>query len=146
MNEPRDIGHLHEQLDELFEDLWRVPRFIRPRRGFRPAVDVFRTDDPLELNVVVDLAGVDPDSVRVILHERTLVIAGERPRSTSCPRSYYHLEIQYGSFERRITFPEGIDVGAVRASYERGLLTVVLPVAETPAPAARTAIPVRRQS
>jgi HSP20 family protein len=144
VNAPRDIGNLHDQIEELFEDLWRVPRFIRPRRGFRPAVDVFRTDDPLELNVVVDLAGVDPDSVHLILHGRTLVIAGERPRPTSCPRSYYHLEIQYGSFERRVTFPEGIDVEAVRASYGRGLLTVVLPVAKTSAPATRTAIPVRR--
>ena len=141
------MERFREEVEQLFEDLWRVPRFARPRRGFRPAVDVFRTEDPHELNVVVDLAGVDPDSVHVILQERTLVIAGERPRPhPSCPGSYYHLEIQYGTFERSLTFPDPVDAEGVRATYERGLLRIILPVAARPAPGVRTAIPVRRQT
>jgi HSP20 family protein len=146
VNEPRDIGHLHQQLEELVEDLWRVPHFIRPRRGFRPAVDLFRTEDPLELNVVVELAGVDSESVHVVVSDRTLLVAGERPRPHSqCARSYYHLELQYGSFERRITFSESVDVRGARASYEHGLLTIVLPVVKRPASGKKASIPVRRQ-
>lgn len=141
------MERLRDELEQLFGELWRGPRFAGARPGFRPAVDVFKTEDPLELNVVVELAGVDPDSVHLVLHERTLAIAGVRPRpQPSCPRSYYHLEIQYGPFERRITFPEAIEAEGVRASYEHGLLTVVLPIADAPVQGVRTAIPVRRQA
>ena len=140
------MGRLHEELTELFDDLWRVPHFVHARRGFRPAVDVFRTEDPLELNVIVELAGVDPESVRVALRERTLLVAGQRPRPRpSCARSYYHLELQYGSFERRITFSESVDAHGARASYEHGLLTIVLPVVKTPTPGVKASIPVRRR-
>jgi HSP20 family protein len=141
------MGRLHEELEQLFDDLWRVPRFAGARRGFRPEIDVFRTEDPRELNVVVDVAGVDLEHVHVVVSDRTLVVTGERPREhPQCPRSYYHLEIQYGPFERRIALPESVDAGAARAEYERGLLTIVLPVAERPVPAAKASIPVRRQS
>ena len=141
-----DIERLHEELEQLFDDLWRVPRFAGARRGFRPAVDVFQTENPLELNVVVDLAGVDPEHVHVVAAEGVLVIAGDHPRPQSeCPRSYHHLEIQYGPFERRISLPENVDSEAARAEYRHGLLTIVLPLAEKPAPPLRAAIPVRRE-
>ncbi len=139
-----DIERLHEELEQLFDDLWRVPRFAGARRGFRPAVDVFQTTDPLEVNVVVDLAGVDPEHVHVVVAEGTLVVAGDRPRpQPECPRSYYHLEIQYGPFERRVSLPQNVDSAAARAKYARGLLTIVLPLVEKPAPPVRAAIPVR---
>lgn len=141
------MGRLHEELEQLFDDLWRVPRFAAARRGFRPEIDVFRTEDPPELNVVVDVAGIDPEHVHVVISDRTLVVTGERPREQhQCPRSYYHLEIQYGLFERRIALPESVDTAAARAEYTRGLLTIVLPVADQPMPAARASIPVRRPS
>ena len=55
----RDVERLQE-IEELFADLWQVPRFAGLRHGFRPAVDCFVTDDPHQLNVVVELAGIDP--------------------------------------------------------------------------------------
>src|SRR3954468_17980488 len=80
---PRDIDRLQREIEELFSDLWQVPRFTGSRRGFRPAVDVFRTEDPPELRVVVEIAGVKPDSLQLATSGRTLVIAGERPRLQS---------------------------------------------------------------
>ena len=141
----RDIERLHEELEQLFDDLWRIPRFVGVRRTFRPELDVFRTEDPLELNVVVDVAGVDPEQMQIVVSDRTLVVKGERPRERpECPHSYYHLELQYGPFERRITLPESVDASGARAEYERGLLRIVLPVVKKPASAARASIPVQR--
>ena len=57
----RDVRLIHEELEELFADLWQVPRFAGLRRGFRPHVDCYRTDDPPAVTVVVDLAGIDPE-------------------------------------------------------------------------------------
>ena len=42
----RDIDRLQGEIEELFADLWQVPRFTGMRRGFRPAVDCFHTTEP----------------------------------------------------------------------------------------------------
>jgi HSP20 family protein len=145
VSERRDIERLHEELDQLFDDLWRVPRFGRPRSGFRPHVDVMRTADPDELRVVVDLAGVDPEKVHLLVVESTLVIAGVRPKPLSqCAGSYYHLEIERGPFERRIALPERVNATEASATYERGLLTIVLPMTAKAPPPAKASIPVTR--
>jgi HSP20 family protein len=146
MSERRDIQHLHDELEQLFDDLWRLPRFGRPRRAFRPHVDVFRTTDPDEVTVVVDLAGVDPDQTHVVVSDSTLVVAGVRPRrEPECPRSYYHLEIEHGPFERRIALPQDVDAEQATAAYERGLLTIVLPITARAAAPVKASIPVTRR-
>jgi HSP20 family protein len=140
----RDIGRLQDDLEELFAELWPGPRFAGVRRGFRPHVDVFRTDEPPSLTIVAELAGVDPKAVELVLLEQTLVIAGRRARPHLDRRpSYYQLEIEDGVFERRIVLPEAVEASAVRATYERGLLTIVLPIAAQSPPNLRVSIPVR---
>jgi HSP20 family protein len=127
---PREIDRLQREIEELFADLWQVPRFTGSRRGFRPAVDVFRSENPAELRVVVDLAGVAPESVQLATSARTLVIAGERPRTGA--GTYQQLEIEYGRFQRTVQLPADVETTRARASYEHGLLTIVLPVATGP--------------
>ncbi len=128
----------------MFTELWHGPRFSGVRRGFRPKIDVIRTEEPAELRVVVDLAGVDPADVHVVVAEQALVVAGERRRPHPDRRlSYYRLEIEYEHFERRIALPEPIDPDRARATYERGLLVIVLPVAPAAKPRERVSIEVR---
>jgi len=74
---------LQAEIEELFSELWQVPRFAGLRRGFRPMVDSYRTDDPPELTVVVEIPGIDPKSLTIVVSERTLAIAGERIRDRS---------------------------------------------------------------
>ena len=64
MTSRRDIDKLQEEIEELFADLWQVPRFASAHRGFRPNVDAFHSDDPHELTVIVELPGVDPQSLQ----------------------------------------------------------------------------------
>lgn len=138
---PRD---LHSELEDVFNELWHGPRFGVPRRGFRPHIDVMRTDDPDELLVVVDLAGVEPDDVQIVVNERALVIAGQRRRLSPDQRLSYHLlEIEHGPFERRIGLPVDVDPAGARATYDRGLLTVTLPVTSKPPRQGRITITVR---
>jgi HSP20 family molecular chaperone IbpA len=42
---------------ELAAEIWRLRRFGGLRSAFRPEVDLYRTEDPPELTVVVELAG-----------------------------------------------------------------------------------------
>ncbi|HEY6052841.1 MAG TPA: Hsp20/alpha crystallin family protein, partial [Gaiellaceae bacterium] len=126
----REIDRLHDEIQELFAELWQVPRFSGMRHGFRPQVDAYRTADPTCLTIVVELPGVDPDAVQVVVSDRTLVIAGERPRPRVEGQVWQQLEIEYGPFQRRIALPEDVDPAEATADYENGFLTIVMPVVE----------------
>ena len=57
---------------------------------------------------------------------------------------YQQMEIEYGAFQRTIQLAVDIDVEGASADYERGLLTVTLPIAERPARPQAVSIVVRR--
>jgi HSP20 family protein len=137
---------LRDEIDELFADLWQVSRLGGLRRGFRPQLDCFQTEDPPTFTVIVDISGVDPQSVNVTSAEGSLVISGERRRADCGGRTYQQMEIEYGSFQRVIQLPENADAGAAEATYEQGLLRIVIPIAK-PAPKAQPVpIQVRRDT
>ena len=93
MQKRRDVRRIHEELEELFADLWQVPGFAGLRQGFRPQVDCYRTDEPPAVTLVVDLAGIDPDEVSIEVTERTIVISGVRRRpKLDCRVSYRQME------------------------------------------------------
>jgi HSP20 family protein len=136
MTPRRDIERLRGEMEELFADLW-YHRLSPQRAGFRPRVDVYRTQDPPTVHVVAELAGIDPEKVDIAVVDGTLVISGHRQRPAGPERRYEHIEIDYGPFQRRLALGDGIDATAAEASYEHGLLTIVLPLRQ------RTAGPVR---
>lgn len=140
----RDIDRLQGEIEDLFADLWQVPRFSGIRKGFRPAVDCFFLEDPPQLVVVVELAGVDPDSIELSVEERALTISGSRPRPRVPGQVYQQAEIEYGRFERRIPLEQDIDTAAAGAAYEAGMLRITLPVARRGPTGPAVVIVVRR--
>jgi HSP20 family protein len=71
------------------------------------------------------------------------VVSGERRRPASAGRVYQQMEIDYGRFVRQVALGAEIDVDGAKATYKRGILTIVLPLAKKPAVAERVEIPVR---
>ncbi len=140
----RDIDELQEQIQELFNDLWQVPRFSRLRHGFRPEADCYSTDDPPELHVVVELPGVDPGQVQVIISGDTLIVAGVRERLHLRGARVQQMELPYGPFQRQIKLAEDVDSSRATATYGRGLLEIVLPLAPSSPPQARVLIEIRK--
>ena len=109
---------------------------LRLRHGFRPNVDSFHTDDPHALTVVVELPGVDPQSVA----SSSASARSSSPASASARRSagrvYQQMEIEYGPFQRQVRLRRGRRPRAsARAASSTASLTVELPVADQ-APAA----------
>jgi|GEM_PF-71279 len=141
----RGLDKLQEEIEELFSDLWHVPRFAGRRGGFRPNIDSFRTEEPHELTVVIELPGVSPESISLVVGEETLVIAGERtrPRVEGCV--YQQVEIEYGPFQRQVRLAEGIDPDRARARYEHGVVTVSLPIGDRATARGRHTIEVERR-
>ena len=128
---PRDVDDLQVEIQELFADLWQVPRYSGMRHRFRPQCDCYRTDDPPALHVVVELPGTTADAVRVTTSKGALVVSGRRERPNVPGARYRQMEIEYGDFERRVELGEDVDATRATATYEHGLLRIHLPLEET---------------
>jgi len=102
-----------------------LPLFVR--RRFLPAIDVSTKGG--DLIVRVELPGIDPHKdVSVGIEGGELVVRRERkPQGEVTEEAYNQMEASFGSFERRIPMPEGIDVDAIEAAYTDGVLTVTIP-------------------
>ena len=114
-----------ESLDRYFR-LIRDDRHRRPSgRLWCPAADVYRTGEGWI--VKVDLAGVKPADVEVIIDGDLLRISGSR-RDGTCGEgvSHYQLEITYSRFEKMIKFPRSIEHTSVERDYRDGLLILRL--------------------
>jgi HSP20 family protein len=132
-----NFERMRRQMDELFD------RRIAPQRrgGFSPAVDVYYTDDPPRAVVRADLAGIDPAQIELQIRGRELVLAGHRRPEGGEERVYQQLEIERGPFRRVVALGVDVDSGAASASYEDGMLTVELPLAQ---PAPSRTVPIQR--
>src|ERR1043166_6614152 len=114
-----------ESLDRYFR-LIRDDRHRRPSgRLWCPAADVYRSSEGWI--VKVDLAGVQPQDVDVIIEGEVLRISGSR-RDGTCGEgvSHYQLEITYSRFEKMIQFPRSIEHVRIERDYRDGLLTLRL--------------------
>lgn len=114
-------------MDDVYNELWPLPRAIGSRGGFHPAVDVYRRSDPPALVVVVELSGVDPSDVEIAVADGQLIVAGRRRRPAGGER-VVQLEIEHGEFRRQVELPEDVDASAATARFDQGLLTITLPV------------------
>ena len=125
-----------ESLDRYFR-LIRDDRHRRPSgRLWCPAADVYRTSEGWI--VKVDLAGVKPTDVDIIIDGDLLRISGSR-RDGTCGEgvSHYQLEITYSRFEKMIRFPRSIEHASIERDYRDGLLIVRLREEQEQARAAR---------
>jgi HSP20 family protein len=141
----RHMGELQGEIQELFAELWQVPRFASLRQGFRPQCDSYRTDDPPTVHVVVELPGVDPASIEIVAAGAELVVAGTRERPPATGARYRQMEIDYGPFHRRIDLGEQVDAAGAVASFEHGMLRVALPLAAPPGAGESVTIAVERR-
>ncbi len=142
MGEPSEFERLRGELEEVFADLCGPQRTGR-QAGFRPRLNMYRTDDPPALTVVVELAGVDPDAIELSVAGRALVVAGRRTREAPATASYRHMELDYGPFERHVPLEDDLDTERIDASYERGLLRITIPAA--PPRPRKVSVPVGRK-
>ncbi len=92
-------------------------------------VDVWENEE--EIVIQAPVAGVENDDIEIIIEGDVLKIKGERPNTTEVKEENYLLkECYWGSFGREISLPESIKKEDVKASVEKGILTIKLPKKE----------------
>ncbi len=118
-------------VDRWFQQLWASQQ-NGPRSMAMP-MDAYRKDDSFLLRL--DLPGVNLDSVELTVEDGVLTISAERlaPPQTEGIESVI-AERPYGSFSRQVVLGKQLDPENIQASYEDGVLTVVIPVAEKAKP------------
>ena len=115
-----DFDRVTEQLLGAPAGSARVPRFM--------PMDLYRSGDHYVLHA--DLPGVDPGSVDVGVENGTLTIKAERSPRTEDGVQWIASERFTGTFMRQLSLGDNIDTDAINATYNNGVLTVTIPVAE----------------
>lgn len=124
------MRRMMEDMDRMFDD-FAMGRGLGDFGGmgsmstWNPQIEVFQKND--KLVVRADLPGLKKEDVRVHFTGDELVIEGERKHEDEKEENgVYHSERSYGSFERRIPLPRGVDMSTCDASFENGVLEVNL--------------------
>lgn len=114
------------ELDRLSQSAWS---------GGRPPVmplDAYRHGD--RFVVRLDLPGVDPASIDLTVEQNVLSLSAERRWNRGDDVEVLVAERPQGSFSRQLFLGEGLDAEHIDASYEDGVLTLTIPVAEQAKP------------
>jgi HSP20 family protein len=121
-----------------FRELDRVADLFGQRGGatFSQAampMDAFRRGD--EFVVCFDLPGVDPDQIDMTVEKNVLTVRAERrPDEQGDDGEMVVAERPRGTFSRQVFLGESLDAERVQATYQDGVLTITIPVAEQAKP------------
>lgn len=95
---------------------------------FVPAVECYTKDKQLVLKM--ELPGVDPKQVEIAIVGNMLTIKGEKKEERKIEEeSLFFREIARGRFERTFELPEGVKKEQIGATFQNGVLEVLLPAA-----------------
>src|ERR1700754_2642882 len=95
-------------------------------------MDLCKIDDHYVLTA--DLPGVDPGSVDVTADNGTLTLTAHRSARSEDSVQWLTNERFFGTYRRQLSLGGGIDASRITATYENGVLTVTIPVAEAAKP------------
>lgn len=142
---------LRHRMDRLFDDVFHgsgFPMMARDWPGFGRDLDWPRDlpgrgtgqaasladvkfdigEDDKAIEISAEMPGMDEDDVDLTLSDGVLTIKGEKKAEHEEKDKDYHLtERRYGAFQRSFRLPDTVDEGKVKASFEKGVLKVVLP-------------------
>jgi HSP20 family protein len=81
--------------------------------------------------LLIDLPELDMKDIQVNIENGTLSLKGERKfESEEKARGYHRIERSFGSFARSVRLPRVADPERIEASFDNGVLTVLVPKRE----------------
>src|SRR3990170_4185223 len=130
----RNIINLQDEVNRMFESFFEKSSHSMEDGGlWAPATDVSETRG--DVVVSVELPGMKKDEIKVTVQDNILTIRGERKQEKEEKDTNYHrIERNYGSFTRSFSLPAAVKADKISATYEAGVLRILLPKAEKAKP------------
>ena len=101
--------------------------------AWAPALDISERKDAYLVNV--ELPGLKPEDLDITMEDGLLTIQGERHFAhDSSEQQFHRVERRYGAFRRSITLPAHAMAEGIEASFEDGVLQILVPKAEEAKP------------
>ena len=119
---------LHRQIDRMFDDVWRDFGDTRGELAgvLAPNIDVVEHDK--ETRITAELPGVREEDLDLSVDGDMVTIRAEKKIERQEDGDRRHVsERAYGTFARSLRLPYPVDADAVKAHFDRGVLTITLP-------------------
>ena len=125
----RDVAELHNRINRMFDESFdrsRYPGDDVGLRAWRPAVDIYETENGIAIDV--ELPGISKEEVAVEVKDDILTLKGERSVNPLIKEDdYYRRERQYGPFKRSFTLHQNIQPAQITATFKDGILRIDIP-------------------
>lgn len=119
------MGGIQNEMNRLLSDYFGEPAETTIA-GLSPAVDLVDTGENIQ--VKVELPGIDRKDVEILLKDDTLTIKGEKKEEKEEKgENRYYIERKFGKFSRTLTLPSRIKGDKAAAKFVNGVLHVTLP-------------------
>jgi len=137
----RELNHHFNNMPRYVEEARNTARAYAPTVNVEfnrnvilsPRVDALESDTAITL--YIELPGVGKDDMNVSVTKNVLTIKGEKKRGEVGENVKFIVKgRRFGQFERSFDVPESIDAANIVASFENGVLTLVLPKKEQEQP------------
>ena len=126
------IRQMRRAINSALQDVWEPVGISSSRqREFQPEVSV--SENEREIRVQAELPGVNENDIEITYEPGNLILKGEKKEEEqreSKERGIRYSEWRYGAFERRIPLRVDVQESQIQASFDRGVLSVVLPKTE----------------
>lgn len=123
---PSEVADFADEVKVLFQELARILGTESLTGECSPTLDVFETEKALA--IVVDLPGVDPGAVSVMIKSDMVLIAGQKaPRRGRAESTFHLVERGFGRFVRTVRLGHAVDASNAQAALSDGELRVTVP-------------------
>lgn len=120
------VDSFHKDINRVFDDFFSLRPSSLFESSWIPNIDV--DEDEKSINVHAELPGIDEKDLNVTIQNNMLVITGEKKEEKEKKNmSRIVSERRYGSFNRTISLPEGINPGKIKAQFKKGILNIEIP-------------------
>lgn len=128
----REIGRMRKEMEHLIQKFWSdFGMGLWPEEPeVLPTLDVSETKDKIHLRA--ELPGMSPKDLEISVSETTVTLKGEKREETQEKDArFFRTERRLGSFSRTLRLPCRVKVDDVEATFENGILKIVMPKCET---------------